>query len=114
MEHGEKHCNIGCNLVFQVLAIQGLPHIQSTSRKTSYDHCKRPISEDFDLETADSGRDSDHETKFVEHNDFLQGSASSNEPQRPQYYRSGLGNRNAQRKSPKHDLGYYYWCTGSH
>ena len=48
--------------VLQVLAIQGLPRIQSTSISITQ-RLLKPISEEFHLETAD-------EMTFDEHNDF--------------------------------------------
>ena len=62
---------------------------QSTNLSPERHRSKRllkPISEEFDLETA-----ADEMTMTIEHNDFQQGSSSNDEPrQRPQYG-SGFG-----------------------
>jgi hypothetical protein len=67
-------------------ALPPLPSIKLFPER-HYHHSKRllkRIPEEFDLETAG-------EMTFVERNDFQQGSTSNNEPQRPHYYGTGLG-----------------------
>ena len=63
-----------------------LPSLQSINKKHYHSNTLlRRISEEFDFETTAD------EMTFVEHNDFQQGSTSSEPQQRPQNYGSGLG-----------------------